>query len=522
VAFTAPSNPSFVSQSTAILSLPSLTLSDDESRLLQALIVRLFEQRPALILRGLYYDGLQKMQDLGISIPPALSGLRTIMGWPQIGVDAVEERLNVEGFRYPGAPRLDADLATIWQANDLDGESGLAHLDALIHGRSYITVGPGEDPEIPLITPESALNMVVMWDARLRHPVAALQIYLDTDFGSDMYGQEVAALYLPDRTIYMARDTVQVPFAAQGWEITERDNHNFGRVPVVRLANRQRIHTREGLSEITAAWMNTTDSACRTLLGMEVGREFHAAPRRYIVGASEEAFQNADGSPLDPWDAYMGKVWGITRDEDGNVPTVGTFAPSDPSVYTKLIDSYTQIMAGLTCLPPHFLGMSTQGNPASADAIRSSESRLIKRVQRKQIAFSDGWEETMRLALAIRGGAIPDGAERIETDWTDANTPTFSATTDAITKQVAAGLISSRSDVALKRLGYSAAERARIADELANDPAEAFLEDIGHTLAAKADRAAKGLIEEASQPVDPATETPPTPAAMPKQRPPRP
>lgn len=530
-------SPSFASTGSAILSLPSLSLGDDDEKVLQWLIVRLFEQRPYLQLRGLYYDGLQKMQDLGISIPPSLVGLRTVMGWAQVGVDAIDERLNVEGFRFPGSAHVDDDLMGIWQANNLDGESALAQLDALIYGRSYLTVGPGDESTdgAPLITPESALNMTVAWDARLRRPTAALQVYLDTDFTSDMYGQEVAALYLPNHTIHMTRESQSGnPITGTGkWEITDRDDHGLGLVPVVRMSNRQRITTRDGLSEITPAWMNTIDSACRTLLGMEVGREFHAAPRRYIVGAAEDAFQNPDGSPADAWDAFMGKVWGIARDEDGNLPAVGQFAPSDPSVYTKLIDSYTQIMAGLSCLPPHFLGMISNGNPASADAIRSAESRLVKRVERKQVTFSESWEEAMRLALLVRDGSLPDGARRIETDWMDANTPTMAGTTDAIVKQIEAGALSRRSDVALKRLGYSAVERKRIADELDTDGGESFLSGIAHNLDAKAFRADKALIEDAVIPASEATPTPaptaaavaatnpPTPAVMPQRRPPR-
>jgi hypothetical protein len=79
--------------------LPLTGLSEDEARAANALAMRLFNTRPYLELRGLYYDGLQKMQDLGISIPPSLAGLRTVMGWPQIGVDAVDERCIVQGFR---------------------------------------------------------------------------------------------------------------------------------------------------------------------------------------------------------------------------------------------------------------------------------------------------------------------------------------------------------------------------------------------------------------------------------------
>jgi hypothetical protein len=64
----------------------------------------------------------------------------------------------------------------------------------------------------------------------------------------------------------------------------------------VRFPNRQRSSDREGRSEITPAIMATTDSACRTLLGMEIAREFYSIPHRYILGAQESDFMNADGT----------------------------------------------------------------------------------------------------------------------------------------------------------------------------------------------------------------------------------
>lgn len=480
----------FGGSTAAVLSLPSLTLSDDESRTMQWLTMRLFDQRPYLLLRGLYYDGLQKMQDLGISIPPSLSGLRTVMGWPQIAVDSLDERAVVEGFRYPDDVDTDEDLWDIWQSNNLDGESSLAQLDALIYGRCYITVGPGDDTTNgqPLITAESPINMTATWDARLRRPTAALQLYLDSDFTSDMYGQEVAALYLPDRTVYMAR-TASAGSAATGtgqWEITDRDTHNLGRLPVVRMANRQRLSNRDGLSEISPAMMNTTDSACRTMLGMEVGREFHAAPRRAVLGAAEDAFKNADGTPKSGWDTYMNKIWGLERDEEGNVPSIFEFKTGDPKAYTVMIDTYTEVMAGLAAVPAEYLGKTSNGNPTSADAIRAQEARLVKRVQRKMVAFGEAWEDTLRLALLVRGGELPDQAHRIETDWIDPNTPTVAATSQAITGQVAAGMLPAGSDVGLKKVGYTAVERERIKIERAADPGDSMIEEIGHSDIVKA------------------------------------
>lgn len=500
-------SPLFMSSAPVYASLPSLSLSDDEQTAASWLAQRLFSVRPYLELRGYYYDGLQKMQDLGISIPPQLKGLRTVVGWPQIGVDALVNRCIVEGFRYPGATDVDDDLMGIWQANDLDNESTLAHLDALIYGRAYGIAGSAADDDStggqPVITYESPINMICNYDARLRRVTAGLQLYLDTQYTSDMYGHEVATLYLPDRTIHMARESgLGVPINAT-WQITDRDDHGLGFIPVVRLANRQRLGNREGQSEIRSSWMNTVDSACRTLLGMEVGREFHMAPRRYALGVTEEAFQSPDGTAKSAWDTYLNKVWMLERDENGDLPTLGEFKSSDPSSYTKMLDQYRELMCGEMGLPMTMLGLNPQGNPASADAIRTGYQELTSRSRMKHIGFSSGHEDLMRLSLLIRDGSLPPEAHRLETDWRDPSPETLAGTSDAITKQVTVGSVPPTSDVTLKKLGYSAVERARLAADRDLDPGQAFIDEITNDAAAKEVIIAGRLAKAAETPVPP-------------------
>lgn len=481
-------SPTFTVANAAIATLPLLQLSEDEAQAASFLAQRLFERRLPLEVKNLYYDGLQKMQDLGISIPPALSNLRTVVGWPRVGVDALSNRCRVDGFRYPGSSDTDDDLWDIWQSNNLDGEAQLAQLDALVYGRSYIVVGPGDEPgDQPLITAESPINMTALWDARLRRCSAALQVYLDTNYTSDMYGQEVAALYLPDRTIHMTRAATSVAsvLTAGQWEITERDNHGLGRVPVVRMANRCRVANRDGMSEITPEWMNTVDSANRTLLGLEVGREFYSAPRRYALGVSEEDFQLPDGTSATAWDAYMSKVWMLERDPEGNLPTVGQFPASDPSAFTKILDTYAKIMSGEMGVPPHFLGVYSDGNPASADAIRSGYEELTNRATNKHIMFGEAWEESLRLAVLIRDGSLPDGANRMETDWMDPAPKTPAATSDAIYKMVTSGALPATSGVTLQRLGFSPAEIDRIEQDRAKDGGISLLAELAKSIVAK-------------------------------------
>jgi hypothetical protein len=440
----------------SIPELPLLTLSDDELALINMLRADLLRDRWALQLRDAYFNGEQLVRDLGISIPPQLRGLHTVIGWPRVGVESLEERLDLEAFRWADGSDS-SDLAEIADANDLFDESSLAHLDALVYGREYLAVGSGDcDGDCPpLISAESPLDMTVMWDARVRMSTAALRECAADTYIESGPEERMLVLYLPDQTV------MALPTASGGWEVVDRDMHGLGVVPVVRMANRQRTADRIGRSEITPEVMSITDAACRRLMGMEVAAEFFGAPQRYILGASESAFQDAEGNALDAWQTYIGRMLGLERDENGDIPTVGQFPAHDPSGMTKIIDLYARIMSSQFGLPPHMLGYTTD-NPASADAIRSTEAKLVKRSERRIRRFGAAWQDAMRLALWVRDGEPPEKTRRIETVWRNPATPTVAAQVDATVKLVQAGVLPADSDVTLEMAGFTEGQRQRI------------------------------------------------------------
>ncbi|MFZ3592330.1 phage portal protein [Streptomyces sp. BH104] len=440
----------------SIPDLPLLTLSDDELALINVLRADMLRDRWELQLRDAYFNGEQLVRDLGISIPPQLKGLHTVIGWPRVGVESLEERLDLEAFRWADGSDS-SELREIADSNDLFDESSLAHLDSLVYGREYLAIGSGDcgDDCPPLISVESPLDMTLMWDARLRMGTAALRECQADSFVESGPEERMLVLYLPDQTVMC------VPSESGGWEVVDRDMHNLGVVPVVRMANRQRTADRVGKSEITPEVMSITDAACRRLMGMEVAAEFFGAPQRYILGASESAFQDADGTAKSAWETYIGRVLALERDEDGQVPTVGQFAAHDPTGMTKIIDLYARIMSSQFGLPPHMLGYTTD-NPASADAIRSTEAKLVKRSERRIRRYGAAWQQAMRLALWVRDGEPPEKSRRIETVWRNPATPTVAAQADATVKLVQAGILPADSDVTLEMAGLTEGQRQRV------------------------------------------------------------
>lgn len=424
--------------------------SDDELALVEKMLNDLQRYNVSNSEAEQRYEGRWVTTQFGISIPPSMQSLQTVAGWSGTVVDVLEERLDWLGWTSEGD---DFGLGEVYAANTLDVDSGMAHLDSLIFGTSFVSVGTGLDGEPgQLVTPHSPKSMTALWDRRRRRIAAALAVVL----GEDMNVAD-ATLYLPNQTITLTRAT-----SLGRWAVVDRDVHNLDRVLVTLMPNRIRGSRDLGRSEITRAVRYYSDAAMRTMLGLEVNREFYNSPQRVVLGADETMFKNSSGETVSPWSAIQGRVWAVPNDEDGKAPSVQQFSPSSPAPYLDQIKGYAQLLAAEAGIPAAYLGFQTD-NPASADAIRAGEARLVKRAERRQTVFSRSWAEVGRLVLMVRDGEVPDSYDStISSRWRDAATPTRSAAADETTKYVGSGILPADSSVTYDRMGLSPAEQRQL------------------------------------------------------------
>lgn len=471
-----------------IPTMPLLGLSDSERALIETLRNQAYRLRADMLLTESYYLGVQVIQNLRIAIPKELEFLRTLVGWPAMAVDPYVERLRADSFRVPDATEGDDYLADIFADNDFASEQSLAFTDALSMGRSYWMVGsPLETGGAPQVTVESPLNMGVLWDLRGTTPRAAMQEYWSSD------GRRRGALLVPNQTVHLAEND------KGEWEVFDRDEHGFDFVPVVRMAHRPRTNNRDGRSAISPALRSYTDAACRTLLGLEVARELYSVPQRIILGATEADFQKSDGTAKSAWDTYITRVLALERDDEGNLPELKQMTPYDPSVFTKLLDWFASAAAGEVAATPQDMGLYTQGNPASADAVVAGESRRDRRGIKMQHQFGTPLIRVAQYAARFDNrGVLPDKYRRLECDWDSVSMATPGVTADAVTKEIAAGSVPPTSDVVLKKLGYSRVERARLAQDREADGAQSLLAEIASNLQVKQAREDKVAIKDAA------------------------
>lgn len=348
-----------------------------------------------------------------------------VLYWAMLVVGALEARLDVEGFRLPGSAADDLDLWRVWQENDCDEESQMAHLDALVMKRAYATVGTNEDDaDTPIITFESPLEVYADIDPRTKKVRAALRRWTEYSGNLVRESERYATLYLPDRTVFYG--------ATGGAEYAEidRDEHGLGEVPVVPMVNRGRLADRCGKSELTPL-LPLVRGASKLATDMMVAAEFVALPLRGFLGVGPDAFEDESGNKLSALQAILGQMLAIPG--DAKEIRQFEFASAQLGNFHQSINMLAELTAAQGALPPAYLGRTTD-NPASADAIRSAETRLIKRAERCQRSFGGGHEKTMRLVRRFQTGQWEPDMKRLETRWRDASTPTVAQSADAAVK----------------------------------------------------------------------------------------
>lgn len=398
-----------------------------------------------------YYNANPRDLAVGIATPPELRVLLAQVGVPRIYVHAIAERLIVEGFRIGDSGDTDEELWSWYKANGLDNLAWLAFCETLVYGRSYITVAaPSEEdkdnpmavPDIPIIQVESPKSLYAKIDPRTRRVEWAVRVVKDEE------GETVAAtLYTPDRTeLYLDEDGELV--------LSETVAHGLGVVPVVPMIHSNSVADLRGTSVISEEIRSITDAMSRLLMNMQMTSELMATPQRIIFGSSVDELGGPDKNGLELYTSSYIAV------EDPTGKAVQLPA-AELRNYTEALTHLLKMAAAYTGLPPQYLSFSDD-NPASAEAIKASESRLVRHCEAVAAQFGAAWEQAMRVALVVMGQQLTVDHFRMETVWRDPSTPTFQAKADAVQKVYANGMGPIPLEQARIDMGYSPEQRRQM------------------------------------------------------------
>lgn len=420
----------------------------------------LLREKSQLEKNDLYFEGEQPLkfiapmlqQQLGYRLSPIVINLA------RFGTDVYENRLDIEGFRFSGTDSSDEDLWRVFEHNDGRMLSQQAHRESLALGRAYSIVGEGED-DTPLLTVESPFEAIHEDDPRTHEVKNGIKVWTELD------KTRFVSLYHPNGRATWYRQKGE-------WAFDSREENDFNLCRMVPLINDPRILGRYRAGKFDERLGRSVfhdiipvmDALNKIASDMMVSAEFHALPRRWATGLSEDDFvDEATGKQLDTFSLIAGRMWGVESKD----AKFGQFQEADLSNFHNTIKILTQIASMKLALPPHYTTF-TGDNPASADAIRSSESQLVKKAERKQQTLSSRWERVQRLVLLTQGNKDNSAARQIETLWRDPSTPTIAQKADAIAKMVAVKDGQGRSLLPIQQaredLGYTATQRLRMDD----------------------------------------------------------
>lgn len=396
------------------------------------------------ILHERFREGEARIEHLGMAIPPEMRRFLVFLNWCDTYVTSHTDRQQVRSIILPGEEKTDPQLRTIYDASNMDAKVPQFSDDAWTYGRSFWSVGANEsDSSLPLIRAESPREMAAKVDIRRERLEAACRFYgVDETSGN---GPTNVTLYRPDSTVWVEK--------RQGrWYEIDRDPHNLGAVPVIMHLHRRRTGNWLGRSGIDVL-IPLVESATRAMTNMQFAQEAAGIPRMYMTGVSQGDFLDADGKPIPRFEAYFNAIH-MLRESNAKV---GQLSAADLKNFETAVHLAARQAAALTKLPPDYFGISTT-NPSGEGAIRASEARLIRSVERLNTfqGTSLGW--TMALALRFATGEWPEG-NRVKVDWFDPATPTIAQRMDAVTKAKAQDILSREG--AWDELGWSEARKAK-------------------------------------------------------------
>lgn len=363
------------------------------------------------------------------------------------------ERMQVQGFRFgedPDAP-ADADANKIWQYNNMDLMSEIAHLTAATYSRCYIMVSPPKDnSKYPIITIEDPKCTIVEHDpADMNIIRAGLKMWED-----DVLGMSIAVVYFPNSIHYFRGrpanfyknidyDLVRQRVLTSGnWEYMGAQENPLGEVPIVPMNWRPGLH---GVSKSEAEeGFSIQDRINSEIVNRMIISRAQAYKQRWAKGIKIP--KNDSGQAKPPFDPGADILWAVESPD----AQFGEFKEADITQILKAVRDDVGDLAAITKTPPHYL-LGEIVN-ASGDALKAAETGLVSKTKARMKTAGWTWEKVIKLAFGWMGDSAKQNEILAETIWADPESRSRAELADAILKETQIGVAR---PIALERLGFT-------------------------------------------------------------------
>lgn len=352
-----------------------------------------------------YYDADNDIRDFGISTPLKLANNRPGIGWAGRAVNTLSDRVVFDGFAKDTFGIN--DLMT-----DIGGYTAItkAKHDAFIAGCAFVAVAdaPVGSTSPKVLLPFTALEATGEVDQNTGLLEWGLAV---TKWGipSDDTKKKLRSVYAPEDFILF---TPQFTAVYVSRTLTQIENNPTGRCLLHPITHRASADRPLGKSRLTNTARRIINEVGRLKRREEIAEEFYALPQRYITGLAE-------GATKDPnLDSAIGKVWTITKDEEGDSPNVGQLQQMSIEGFIGAKKDKARDFCAETALTLRNLGYET-GNPSSPESLAAMSDDLLLEAQNSQTEMG---EQIKQIAITLRMSidridVVPDGLKDLVPSW---------------------------------------------------------------------------------------------------------
>ena len=430
----------------SLLGLHSAEGLPDELRPLVRRAVKVYMdnmQRNMVLLS--YYDDEHIASNSRETMPARFRKQSMAVGWCAKGVNMLADRSIMDRFAIP-----DGDLSEVESALSVDGmseEYANARRTQLIFGCGFwcITRGDTKDGEPPAVVAfHDLLSSAAVWDWSRKRVRLGVAIE-DWEVVDGVSHPSVTCVYDKDATYELHWDN-------GAWAVAQVDEHGMGRAAMVEMPFQPTSAKPFGRSRITKRAMEITDEMQAETANTMLHSELFSSPRRWILGVDPK-FQQSKSD----WELYMERVMTITRDRNGNVPTVGEFSQASMAPHIEYMEFLARQMASEMDLPMAAFGVNGNGY-TSSDALRASTDDLIMAAESMNSRNRKAIRTVAVMAVAMASGDRYSDANARLADLSvrmvDPSMPSLAARADSMVKKASAIPWLAETTVALEDLGY--------------------------------------------------------------------
>ena len=436
-----------------------LGLTSEEAAILQDLLEIYQAHQTKNEEKQSYYEGKISLNsvNLGVALPEGLKNLEIGCAWGAKCVDVLAARSMFDGFVAQDGTDV-PEIQQLVRDNNLLAEYMKATKDELKFGPSFATLAKDERIGCK-IRFHSPMTAAARWDGnrgRIAYGMAIINV-APLEEKPEVIMPSTVYIYLSDVMIVLRR-------RADSLWISEHYPHKMGRPLMEPMVWSSTSAKPFGRSRIKEPIRRLIDGYVRTLANASIGLEFSTAPQKYILGVTDEQF---DQISADKFHQYVGSMLAATTNpETGEKPTFGQLTQGNISPHVEMLRVLATQFSAATGLPVTDTGVVNDANPTSSDAILAQTQTLVSMAEELNAGNGNALRTIALMALAISRDStleeLTDEDKSIMAHFRNPAMPSVSVTADAAIKIASAREGFAATDTFLEMIGFDQADIRRI------------------------------------------------------------